>query len=111
MCQRNIRNLKLSSNLWHPSLISFSDQRLAESMRPYLDDLQGVWPWLLLAGLCGVIGTLTIVAAVLLAKHPSKMLWPSVKSWRSALTLPERQPLIWSNKMEESSYNSYQTTM
>lgn len=93
-------------------LMSFSDQRLAESMRPYLDDLQGVWLELLLAGLCGGVVTVIVAAGVLLAKRRSKgMLWHSGKSWRTTFALPETQPLIWRNETEESNPRSYQTTM
>lgn len=92
--------------------MSLSDQRLAESIRPYLDDLQGVWLGLLLAGLCGGVVTAVIAAAVLLAKRrPKGTLWRSGKSWRTMFALPETQPLIWSNETEENNPRSYQTTM
>ncbi|XP_008425427.1 tyrosinase-like [Poecilia reticulata] len=86
-----------------------ANQRLAESMRPYLDELHDVWPWLILAALCGGIVTVTTAIAVLLAKHRFKA-WPRRKTWRNVLALPEKQPLIWNNETEASHHN-YQTTM
>ncbi|XP_023121961.2 tyrosinase-like [Amphiprion ocellaris] len=89
-----------------------ASQRLAESMRPYLEELQDVWPWLLLAGLFGGIVTIVLAAAVLAAKRryrrPS---WLQGRSWKSALALPERQPLILSNESVETNHRNYQTTM
>ncbi|KAM4726512.1 tyrosinase-like [Anableps anableps] len=86
-----------------------ANQRLAESMRPYLEELQDVWPWLILAGLCGGLVTVTIGAAFLLTKHRHKA-WPRRRSWKNLFALPEKQPLIWSNETEANHHN-YQTTM
>ncbi|XP_072230830.1 tyrosinase-like [Leuresthes tenuis] len=89
-----------------------ANQRLAESMRPYLDELRDVWPWLLLAGLCGGILAITIAAAFLTAKRRCRgSSWPHQRSWRNALSLPERQPLIRSNETEEANRRNYQTTI
>uniref|UniRef100_A0A3Q2PRU3 Tyrosinase n=1 Tax=Fundulus heteroclitus TaxID=8078 RepID=A0A3Q2PRU3_FUNHE len=74
-----------------------ANQRLAESMRPYLDELQDVWPWLLLAGLCGGLVTVTVAALFRLAKR-------RYDAW------PQKQPLMWSNEAEASHHN-YQTAM
>ncbi|KAM4546400.1 tyrosinase-like [Fundulus diaphanus] len=86
-----------------------ANQRLAESMRPYLDELQDVWPWLLLAGLCGGLVTLTAAALFRLAKRRYDA-WPRRRSWKNVFALPEKQPLIWSNETEASHHN-YQTAM
>ncbi|XP_005807149.1 tyrosinase-like [Xiphophorus maculatus] len=86
-----------------------ANQRLAESMRPYLDELHDVWPLLILAVLCGGIVTVAIAIAILLAKHRFKA-WPRRKSWKNFFALPEKQPLIWNNETEASHHN-YQTTM
>ncbi|XP_015235245.1 PREDICTED: tyrosinase-like [Cyprinodon variegatus] len=86
-----------------------ANQRLAESMRPYLDELQNVWPWLVLAGLFGGFVTVSIGAVFLIAKRRYKA-WPHRKNWKNAFALPEKQPLIWSNE-SETNRNNYQTTM
>uniref|UniRef100_A0A672H9G5 Tyrosinase n=1 Tax=Salarias fasciatus TaxID=181472 RepID=A0A672H9G5_SALFA len=77
-----------------------ASQRLAESLHPYLEELQAAWPWLLLAALCGGIVAIAVTAAVLTAKR-----------WKNLFSLPERQPLIWSNDTEETSHRNYQTAM
>ncbi|XP_022594573.1 tyrosinase-like [Seriola dumerili] len=89
-----------------------ANQRLSESMRPYLEELQDVWPWLLLAGLCGGIVAVAVAAAVVTAKRRYRgSSWLPASSWKNLFTLPERQPLIWSNDTVESSHRNYQTTM
>ncbi|XP_038564302.1 tyrosinase-like [Micropterus salmoides] len=83
-----------------------ANQRLTESIRPYLEELQDVWPWLLLAGLCGGIVAMFIAAAVLPAKrrlHRGK--------WKMLFALSERQPLIRSSDIEENKQRNYQTPM
>ncbi|XP_033955403.1 tyrosinase-like [Pseudochaenichthys georgianus] len=86
------------------------NQRLAESMGPYLEVLQDVWPWLLVAGVCGGILAVSIAAAVLTAKRryggPS---WLSVRKWRNVFALPERELLIRGN--EEAKHHNYQTAI
>uniref|UniRef100_A0A8C6PGZ8 Tyrosinase n=1 Tax=Nothobranchius furzeri TaxID=105023 RepID=A0A8C6PGZ8_NOTFU len=89
-----------------------ANQRFAESMRPFLEEIQDVWPWILLAGLCGGIITIIIAAALLITKRKYKgMLWSSGKSWSNVFSLPERQPLIWGNDTKEANHHNYQTTM
>ncbi|XP_004550107.3 tyrosinase [Maylandia zebra] len=89
-----------------------ASQKLAESLHPSLDELRDVWPWLLLAGLCGGILTIAIAAAVLTTKRWYKgSSWLRARSWKHAFALPERQPLIRSNEIEETNQHNYQTTM
>lgn len=93
-------------------LYLFQDQRLAESLRPYLEELQDVWPWLLLAGLCGGIITLAAAAAFLTAKRRYRgSPWLQVGRWKNVFALPERQPLIRSSDAEETKHRNYQTTI
>lgn len=94
------------------SYVLFAGQKLAESLHPSLDELRDVWPWLLLAGLCGGILTIAIAAAVLTTKRWYKgSSWLRARSWKHAFSLPERQPLIRSNEIEETNQHNYQTTM
>ncbi len=75
-------------------------------MHPYLEVLQDVWPWLLLAGLCGGIVAVAASAAVLTAKrrlHAGR--------WKNLFALPERQPLIRNSDSAETNHHNYQTTM
>ncbi|XP_035522934.1 tyrosinase-like [Morone saxatilis] len=89
-----------------------ANQRLAESIRPYLEELQGVWPWLLLAGLCGGIVTVAVVVAVRTAKRRYQgSPWLHARRWKNLFALPERQPLIWSSDTEETNHPNYQTTI
>ncbi|TNN65349.1 Tyrosinase [Liparis tanakae] len=89
-----------------------ANQRLAESMGPYLEVLQGAWPWLLLAGLCGGIAALTAAAAVLTAKRRyGGSTGLSANTWKYFFAPPERQPLIGSDDAEETKGRNYQTTM
>uniref|UniRef100_A0A669D1M6 Tyrosinase n=1 Tax=Oreochromis niloticus TaxID=8128 RepID=A0A669D1M6_ORENI len=83
-----------------------------ESLHPSLEELRDVWPWLLLAGLCGGILTIAIAAAVLTTKQWYKgSSWLHARSWKHAFALPERQPLIRSKEIEETNQHNYQTTM
>ncbi|XP_039888384.1 tyrosinase-like [Simochromis diagramma] len=89
-----------------------ASQKLAESLHPSLDELRDVWPWLLLAGLCGGILTIAIAAAVVTTKRWYKgSSWLRARRWKHAFALPERQPLIRSNEIEETNQHNYQTTM
>lgn len=97
-----------NTRCWFCSIL-LADQRLAESMRPYLDELQNVWPWLVLAGLFGGFLTVSIGAVFLITKRRYKA-WPHRMNWKNAFALPEKQPLIWSNE-SEANRNNYQTTM
>ncbi|KAM6907518.1 LOW QUALITY PROTEIN: tyrosinase-like [Xenentodon cancila] len=66
-------------------------QRLSESMRPYLEEMQDVWPWLLLAGLCGGIVTIAVAAAVLTAKQRFRgSSWLHGKSWKKCICTPRK---------------------
>lgn len=88
-----------------------ANQRLSESMRPYLEELQDVWPWMLLAGLCGGIFTVALAAIIVIAKGRYKgSNWLHVQRWRNRFVLPEREPLIFSPDKEENDHN-YQSTM
>lgn len=79
-------------------------------MRPYLEELQDLWPWLLLAVVCGGILSVAIAAAVLTAKRRYRGLpWLKVGRWKGAL--PERVPLIWGSGKEETSHRNYQTAI
>lgn len=79
-------------------------------MRPFLEELQSVWPWLLLAGLCGGIVAAGIAVAVLAAKRRQRgSPWLRVGGWKNLFALPERQPLIWSSDTE-TKHSNYQTT-
>ncbi|KAG7217037.1 hypothetical protein INR49_027576 [Caranx melampygus] len=92
--------------------IGHNNQRLAESMRPYLEALQDVWLGLLLVGLLGGIVSVAAAVAIVTAKRRYRRLsWPPVKRWKNLFTLTERQPLIWSNDTVEGSNRNYQTTM
>lgn len=81
----------------------FSDQRLAESMRPYLEELQDTWPWLLLTGVCGGIASVATAAALLMAKR--RLLRLPVGTWRAGF--PERLPLLW----DKDDKGNYQTAI
>lgn len=87
------------------SYVLFAGQKLAESLHPSLDELRDVWPWLLLAGLCGGILTITT------KRWYKGSSWLRARSWKHAFALPERQPLIRSNEIEETNQHNYQTTM
>ncbi|XP_019952651.2 tyrosinase-like [Paralichthys olivaceus] len=85
--------------------------RLAESMRPFLQALQDVWPWLLLAGLLGGVVAVGAAAAVFTVKRRLRdSPWLHGGKWKNLFALPERQPLIWGNDNEAGHYN-YQTAM
>lgn len=85
------------------NFVSFPDQRLAESMRPYLEELQDLWPWLLLAGVCGGIVSAATAAALLMAKRRLPRL--PAGTWKTVL--PERLPLLWDRDDREN----YQTAI
>ncbi|XP_069578295.1 tyrosinase-like [Brachyistius frenatus] len=86
------------------------NQMLAESMRPYLEELENVWPSLLLAGFCGGIVTIAIVAAVLTVKNQfGGLSWLQGQRWKDLFVLPERQPLIHSNGTGETNQRNYST--
>ncbi|GLD46437.1 tyrosinase-like protein [Lates japonicus] len=89
-----------------------ANQRLAESLRPYLEELQAVWPWLLLAGLCGGIVVVAVATAAVTAKRRYRgSPWLNVSRWKNLFALPERQPLICSSDAVETSQRNYQTVM
>lgn len=105
-------NLYIEDKIWTTSYVYLSDQRLAESIRPYLEELQAVWPWLLLAGLCGGIVSVSIATAVLTVKRRYRgSPWLHGRRWKNLFALPERQPLIWSSDTEESNDRNYQTNI
>ncbi|XP_053703200.1 tyrosinase-like [Synchiropus splendidus] len=85
-----------------------ADQRLAESMRPLLEELREVWPWLLLSALGG--GLLVMTAALAAVRGGGWLQRPleSVRRWKDLITLGEREPLISS---EEARPLHYQTTI
>ncbi|XP_035035425.2 tyrosinase-like [Hippoglossus stenolepis] len=85
--------------------------RLAESMRPFLQALQDVWPWLLLAGLSGGIVAVGVAAAVFTVKRRfGGSAWLHGGKWKNLFALPERQPLIRGDDSEDG-HSNYQTTM
>ncbi|KAG7515340.1 tyrosinase-like [Solea senegalensis] len=87
-----------------------ANQRLAESMRPYLEELQDVWPWMLLAALVGGIVAVGVAAATLAAKHRLRgSLWPKKKTRKDLFS--ERQPLILTKDNVGDDYRNYQTSM
>ncbi|KAM9331869.1 tyrosinase-like [Pholidichthys leucotaenia] len=93
------------------SLLLGANQRLAESVRPLLEELHEVWPWLLLAGMCGAIVAAVTAAVVLTAKRWLRgSSWLGARKGKNTFSLPEQQPLIRSNETVENNYN-YQTTM
>uniref|UniRef100_A0A3Q3FF19 Tyrosinase n=1 Tax=Labrus bergylta TaxID=56723 RepID=A0A3Q3FF19_9LABR len=108
-----------------------SNQRIAEAMRPYLDELRNVWPWLLFAGLMGGILAVSLVAAFLKVKQ--RYQWRPMGDWNNPCSyftaylfklfripekkpiildsITEKQPLILGNVTEETSARNYQTTI
>ncbi|XP_076026856.1 tyrosinase-like [Genypterus blacodes] len=86
-----------------------TNQRLAESMRPYLEELQEVWPWLLLAGLVGGVASVAVAAALLAAtRRYGGSVWRRTRRWRGSFVLPERQQLICSDT-DEHKHRNYQS--
>lgn len=85
-----------------PNLVSIPDQRLAESMRPYLEELQDLWPWLVLTGLCGGIVSVATAAALLMAKRRLPQL--PVGTWKAVL--PESLPLLWDRDEDKENYQT-----
>ncbi|XP_058482657.1 tyrosinase-like [Solea solea] len=87
-----------------------ANQRLAESMRPYLEELQDVWPWMLLAALVGGIVAVGVAAATLATKRRLRgSLWPKKKTRKDLFS--ERQPLILTKDNVGDDYRNYQTSM
>lgn len=81
-------------------------------MRPYLEELRDVWPWLLLAGLCGVLVTIVTAVSVVAAKQRKRGLpWLHTRRWKNLFALPERKPLLWNVETVESNPHNYHTTM
>ncbi|KAM6985171.1 tyrosinase [Aplochiton taeniatus] len=86
-----------------------TNQRISESMGPYLELLQEAWPWMLLAG---ILGAGVVLVTVRLhrrfsARVPRTWPWQRQGKWRNMFHLPERQPLI----VESSDFKSYQTAI
>ncbi|TKS82960.1 Tyrosinase [Collichthys lucidus] len=110
---RNIDFFISSKDLGYEySYLLDANQRLAESIRPYLEELQAVWPWLLLAGLSGGIVSVSIATAVLTVKRRYRgSPWLHGRRWKNIFALPERQPLIWISDTEESNDRNYQTNI
>ncbi|XP_054610758.1 tyrosinase-like [Dunckerocampus dactyliophorus] len=110
---RNIEYFTSSKDLGYEySRLLDATQRLSEAMRPYLEQLQDVWPWLLLAGLCGGCVSVSVAAAVLKVKRPV-LGWRQLSEWRwkRLFTFHERQPLIREDGLENSKVRSYQMAM
>lgn len=84
------------------SFASFPDQRLVESLRPYLEELQDLWPWLLLTGVCGGIVSVATAAALLMAKRRLPRL--PAETWKAVL--PERLPLLWDRDEDNKNYQT-----
>lgn len=82
--------------------LPFSDQRLVESMHPYLEELQDLWPWLLLTGVCGGVASAATAAALLMAKR--RLLRLPVGRWKALL--PERLPLLWDRDEDKGNYQT-----
>ncbi|XP_020778725.1 tyrosinase-like [Boleophthalmus pectinirostris] len=88
-----------------------ANQQLSEAIRPYLEELQEVWGWLVLAAVCGGLLSLALAAVVIHTKYKySAPTWLRAHKWRNFFALPEREPLIFSPEKEETGYN-YQSTM
>lgn len=80
----------------------FSDQRLVESMHPYLEELQDLWPWLLLTGVCGGVASAATAAALLVVRRRLPRL--PVGRWKALL--PERRPLLWERDGDKGNYQT-----
>lgn len=85
----------------------FLAQRLSEYMHPYLEEMQDMWPWMLVAALVGGIAAVIIAAAALRVKRRNSRGSP----WMNFSGLEERQPLIPSNKPRDVDYQNYQTAI
>lgn len=85
-----------------PNFVSCPDERLAESLRPYLEELQDFWPWLLLAGVSGGILSVATAAALLMAKRRLPRL--PAGAWKGVL--PERLPLLWDKDEDRENYQT-----
>lgn len=68
-------------------------------MHPYLEELQDLWPWLLLTGICGGVAS---AAALLMAKRRLPRL--PVARWKALL--PERLPLLWDRDVDKLNYQT-----
>ncbi|TWW74654.1 tyrosinase-like [Takifugu flavidus] len=79
-----------------------ANQRLVESMHPYLEELQDLWPWLLLTGVCGGVASAATAAALLMAKRRLPRL--PVGRWKGLL--PERLPLLWDRDEDKGNYQT-----
>uniref|UniRef100_A0A8D3B574 Tyrosinase n=1 Tax=Scophthalmus maximus TaxID=52904 RepID=A0A8D3B574_SCOMX len=91
-----------------------ANQRLAESMRPYLEALRDAWPWLLLAGLSGGVVAAGTAAALLTAKRRCRgSPWLHGEKWKDLFARTEREPLILSGdgNDEEAGHRNYRTAM
>lgn len=84
------------------SFFPFPDQRLVESMHPYLEELQDLWPWLLLTGVCGGVASAATAAALLMARRRLPRL--PVARWKALL--PERLPLLWDRDEDKGNYQT-----
>uniref|UniRef100_A0A673AV93 Tyrosinase n=1 Tax=Sphaeramia orbicularis TaxID=375764 RepID=A0A673AV93_9TELE len=92
--------------------LGYEYSNLLDSMRPILDEMQDVWPWLLLAALCGGILAMATAAVIVTVKRRNRgFTWPHMRGWRNLFTLPETQPLIFTHNSEESKHPNYQTAM
>uniref|UniRef100_A0A8C6SZA1 Tyrosinase n=1 Tax=Neogobius melanostomus TaxID=47308 RepID=A0A8C6SZA1_9GOBI len=86
-------------------------QRLSESIRPFLEELWGVWGWLALAAVVGGILSVALAAVIVHTKYKyGGFTWLHARKWRNLFALPESEPLIFSPDSEETGYN-YQSTM
>ncbi|KAF6720549.1 Tyrosinase [Oryzias melastigma] len=89
-----------------------TNQRLSESLRPYLEELREMWPWMLCAALCGVFVTIAVAAVVqTVTQRYRGSSWPQGRSWKGGFVLPERQPLIRSGDKDDTNHPNYQTAM
>ncbi|KAM9788476.1 tyrosinase-like [Neosynchiropus ocellatus] len=95
----------------YSSLLS-ADRRLAESMRPLLEELRDVWPWLLSMALGGGVIATAALAAVRAARggFPGRS-WlrrplESVRRWQDLITLGEREPLVSSAETQAPTYRT-----
>lgn len=71
-------------------------------MHPYLEELQDLWPWLLLTGVCGGIVSVATAAALLVAKRRLPRL--PVGRWKAVL--PERLPLLRDRDEDKRNYQT-----
>ncbi|XP_061608238.1 tyrosinase-like [Phyllopteryx taeniolatus] len=86
-----------------------ANQRLSESLRPYLEGVDAVWPLLLLASLCGAGLALGVAAAAVNFKRRIPAWPPRQRGFSSLLAAPEQQPLI--GREDENKPRVYTATM